>query len=297
LELASDQGLQLSIVHFDHAWRPESGADATWVGALAARLQIAFHLGHAAGPRPTANREQSARRARYGYFQGLIAAGVADRIATGHTQDDQAETVLLRMLRGAGPAGLAGIWPSRPIAVGAAPGTLVRPVLGLSHAALQDWLRARGQIWRDDPSNQDQSLRRNWVRHALMPILRQEVNPALAAGLGTLAEVMRAEEENWAQVMGPLADKVWRVEGVELITMRAELLAFPLAAQRRLLREGVRRLRGNLLRLQFHHVEAVVQALRQGPHPPRHYLLAGVECQLNRREVRLGRPPARSNAL
>lgn len=296
LELAPEQGWQLSVAHYDHGWRADSAADATWVRELASRLQLSFHQGRAIAPRPTSNREQHARRARYGFLQELITAGIVDRVATGHTQDDQAETLLLRLLRGAGPAGLAGILPSRPIGAGAATGTLVRPLLDISHASLQAWLRERDQTWRDDPTNLDRTLRRNWVRQELVPLLSRELNPALGASLGTLAEVMRAEEEYWAQVMGPLADNIWRVEGSQLIATRARLLALPLAVQRRLLREGVRRLRGNLLRLQFHHVEAVVQALRQGPRPPRRYLMSGAVCQVNTREVRLSQP-ARPDAL
>lgn len=298
--LAADHGWQLSVVHYDHGWRPDSGDDATWVGELAARLQLPFHLGNGAALPPRANREQAARRDRHAFFHHLIATGQADCIATGHTQDDQAETVLLRLLRGAGPAGLRGILPSRSLVAGAPPGSppgsplglIVRPLLGLSRSALRSWLEDRGQSWREDPTNLDLSLRRNWVRRELLPMLQGEFNPAIAHSLATLAEVMRAEEEYWAQVTTPLADKLWRVEGHQLIASRTQLQAYPLALQRRLLREGVRRLRGDLLRLQFHHVEVVVQALCLAPRPPRQFLLAGVICHLNARSLRLVRPNA-----
>lgn len=298
--LAADHGWQLSVVHYDHGWRPDSGDDATWVGELAARLHLPFHLGNGAALPPRANREQVARRDRHAFFHHLIATGQADCIATGHTQDDQAETVLLRLLRGAGPAGLRGILPSRSLVAGAPPGSppgpplglIVRPLLGLSRSALRSWLEDRGQSWREDPTNLDLSLRRNWVRRELLPMLQGEFNPAIAHGLATLAEVMRAEEEYWAQVTTPLADKLWRVEGHQLIASRTQLQAYPLALQRRLLREGVRRLRGDLLRLQFHHVEVVVQALCLAPRPPRQFLLAGVICHLNARSLRLVRPNA-----
>lgn len=291
-ELAPAHGWQLAVVHYDHGWRSDSAADANWVADLALRMQAPFHLGVGAALPPSSNREQRARHHRHAFFHQLIATGACDRIVTGHTRDDQAETILLRLLRGAGPAGLAGILPSRPIAAGAPAATLVRPLLGSSRAALRSWLQARGQSWREDPTNQDLSLRRNWVRAELVPLLQGEFNPALDAALATLAEVMRGEEEYWAQVIAPMADNLWHVEGPQLIASRTQLQGLPLALQRRLLREGVRRLRGDLLRLQFHHVESVVQAICRAPQRPRRFPLAGVICHVTARELRLVGPNA-----
>ena len=122
-----------------------------------------------------------------------------EKIVTGHTLDDQAETVLMRVIRGAGLRGLGGIYPR--IAVeddeGEACGEIVRPLLAFRRCELEEYLRAIGQDWREDATNADPSLTRNRVRKLVLPLLEKEFNPAVAENLAELAEIARGEEDYW----------------------------------------------------------------------------------------------------
>jgi len=291
--VAEAWGLQLAVVHFDHGWRSDSAADAVFVAELAAALGLPMHLGHAGAP-PSADIEQVARRQRYAFFQSLIDAGQLTRIATGHTLDDQAETVLLRLLRGAGPGGLAGVLPARDLGSGR-PGQLgavVRPLLWASRAQLRAELNALGQVWRDDPSNLDLSRRRNWVRHQLLPMMTA-ANPALAHRLAATAEVAQAEEAFWAGYLAPLSQRLWTPAGdrghggLAIRARRAELAPLPVAVQRRLLRDGIRRVQGHLRRVDFHGIEAVIAALADAVPRPRRFHCGAVICRLDARLLEL----------
>jgi tRNA(Ile)-lysidine synthase len=131
--------------------------------------------------------EVAGRAARRAFLEDVRGAHRADRIATAHTQDDQAETVLLRLVRGTGRRGLGGIAPRR--------GRFIRPVLGVSRAALRAELRRRGHGWREDATNTDCENPRNRVRHELLPYLERHFNPSARATLGRLAASARSEDE------------------------------------------------------------------------------------------------------
>jgi len=274
-ELAESLGLQLCVAHFDHRWRPESAADAAWVAALAQKLALPFCLGRAPDAPPPGNREQVARRLRYAFLHSLLASGDATRIATGHTADDQAETVLLRLLRGAGATGLAGILPARDGT------TVVRPLLFARRQELRHWLQARRQAWREDPSNVALDRRRNLLRHRFLPELEAAFNPALVERLGTVAELARAEEEFWAAYLVPLRDRFFQPTPQGSRASRADLQALPLAVRRRLLRAAIARLKGDLRQVDFAGIEALVVGLGQSPRHPRLFTVAGVACRLS----------------
>ena len=163
--LAPELRLTLHVVHVHHGLRPEADADAGFVGGLCARLGIPFHLERVAVRRepPWEGLEAEARRARYGAFREVARRVGAQRVATAHTADDQAETVLMRLLEGAGPRGLAGIAPVR--------GIFIRPLLGARRADIEAHLRARGLAWVEDASNSDPRFLRNRIRHEVLPFL------------------------------------------------------------------------------------------------------------------------------
>ncbi len=122
-----------------------------------------------------------------------------DKIVTGHTLDDQAETVLMRMIRGAGVRGLGGIHPRVLVEDddGEISGEIVRPLLGVRRRELEQYLKDLGQTWREDSSNADERFTRNRVRKLVVPLLEQEFNPAVAENLAELAEIARGEEDYW----------------------------------------------------------------------------------------------------
>ncbi len=230
LELRGELGIVLSVVHFNHKLRgAESDADQGFVAGLAREFDLEFHIDgedvgrHAAEERVSV--EAAARELRYGFFRYLLGEDGADvhgpkpdhekapfrgpkgplfhaalaKIVTGHTLDDQAETVLMRMIRGAGLRGLGAIHPRILVEDddGEISGEIVRPLLGVRRRELEQYLKDIGQSWREDSTNTDERFTRNRVRKLLVPLLEQEFNPAVAENLADLAEIARGEEDYW----------------------------------------------------------------------------------------------------
>ena len=195
-ELGEDLGIVLSAGHFHHQIRgAEADADQKFVEDLAAKLQVDFYCGAGNAPQYAAecklSLETAARDLRHQWFADLIKQGKADKIATAHTLDDQAETVLMRILRGTGTRGLAGIASSQTAK------RLVRPLLATTRCEIEEYLKAKGQCWRQDSSNLDLGHTRNRVRHTLIPLLEREFNPAIRQTLSDLADLAQAEGDYW----------------------------------------------------------------------------------------------------
>jgi tRNA(Ile)-lysidine synthase len=196
--LAGELELGLVLGHVHHGLRgADADADEAFVRSLGAALEVpvlerrvaprALRAGGPSRTRPTL--QEAARRVRYDALGEMAAAAGAKRIATAHTLDDQAETVLLRLLRGAGPAGLGGIPERSP------DGRIVRPLLAVSRAEIERFARRRGLVWREDASNRDPAyararLRRDWLRG-----LGEAFNPRWLRAVGDLAEAQRRESE------------------------------------------------------------------------------------------------------
>jgi len=225
-------GVGLSAVHVHHGMRgADADADLAFVEALCARLEVPLHIRHASVPGRIAHSratgqpetiEEAARNLRYDHFRQLIAEGHADSVLTAHTLDDQAETVLMKLLRGAWTEGLSGIHPcllveSSPSSgskltpqgpqikahgpqpadrVPVGTGRILRPLLAVRRADLVAFLESRNQPWRTDSSNADQAFTRNRIRHCILPVLRAE-NPAIDQALANLAELAREDEARW----------------------------------------------------------------------------------------------------
>jgi tRNA(Ile)-lysidine synthase len=212
LDLRSERGIVLSVVHFNHRLRgAESKDDEKFVSELARRYSLEFHCEsaevHAAAVARRQSLETTARELRYDFFRKLLQPDSEDpdkpppldKIATGHTLDDQAETVLMRVIRGTGMRGLGGIFPTVELQdeYDAAVGEVIRPLLAVRRQELQQYLKGLGQPWREDSSNCDPKFTRNRVRQVVLPLLEQEFNPSIAEGLADLAEIARGEEDYW----------------------------------------------------------------------------------------------------
>jgi len=254
LELRPELGTVLSVAHVNHKLRgEESDEDERFVAKLAGQHGLERHVcvapvdgshrpekGSEIGSGISSGIEAAARELRYGFFRQLAREGRVTKIATAHTLDDQAETVLLRIFRGTGIRGLSGIHPRIVFEdQGHAFGELVRPLLGFRRVTLQEFLRQQGQSWREDSSNRDIAFLRNRVRHRLLPVIAEEFGEAAIEHMGELAEIARAEEEQWSGGGGQWpasfeypAPSTRQAASLPL----GPLLALPLAAQRRLVR-------------------------------------------------------------
>ncbi|MGA2964036.1 MAG: tRNA lysidine(34) synthetase TilS [Candidatus Korobacteraceae bacterium] len=255
LELRQELGIVLSVAHVNHQLRgADAERDAAFVAELAQRYGLEFHLAardvRAYAVERKLSLEAAGRRVRYTFFSTLVDERRVDKVATAHTLDDQAETVLLKLLRGSGLRGLAGIHPRLRAKDGHV--WVVRPLLGTTRHEIETYLHRLAQPWREDLSNQDRRFRRNRVRQ-LMPLLEAEHNPGVRMALAQIAELARAEESYWAEKVAEIAPKLVSHASAELVVVDSGLLTSqPLALQRRLLRFAAEQVQ---LKLGFEEVE------------------------------------------
>jgi tRNA(Ile)-lysidine synthase len=200
----AETGIVLSAMHVHHGLRgAEADGDAQFVAELAMQLGVPLRTEHGDVAALAAERgqgiEEAARALRYRVFHDLLASREVDAVVTAHTLDDQAETVLMKMLRGAWTEGLSGIAPVVLVEDnGRGCGRIVRPLLEITRAEVVAYLEGRGQPWREDSTNQELTFTRNRVRHTLLPQLR-EFHPRIAEQLSRMAAVARDEEAWWTR--------------------------------------------------------------------------------------------------
>jgi tRNA(Ile)-lysidine synthase len=253
LALAPRWDLSLSVLHVNHMLRgAESDADEEFVRRLAADLGLPFSCRAVEVAAEPDNLEQAARRARLDFFRDQLAAGAVNKVALGHTRSDQAETVLFRLLRGAGSAGLAGV---RPVA---GDGTLVRPLIDVERSDVLMYLGESGIAWREDSTNRDPSFARNRIRHQLLPELAREWNPGIVGILAQTADWAREEEEYWNREIERIGEEVWLPDRGALVLDLDRLAAHPVAVRRRLVRRAIELTRGDLRTIDFGHVESIL---------------------------------------
>lgn len=280
MELREALGLRLLVVHLNHQLRgAEADADESFVRQLAERLELEVLVRRedVAGRarQGKINVEEAGRQARQEFFASLIANGKAEAVALAHTMDDQAETVLARILRGAGTRGLAGIYPMMEPAPGAGSGRLVRPLLGVRREELRAYLGERQQAWREDASNLDRKRLRNRIRLELL----SQLNPAAVEHLARLADQARQEESFWNAYTEEHFQALVKREGKQYeLGVRSLLEPVPLLASlparqaeeaqravaRRLLRRVLGAVRGDLRRITQTHVESVLRLAEHG---------------------------------
>jgi tRNA(Ile)-lysidine synthase len=194
LDLRARLGIRLLVAHFNHQLRgAESDGDERFVAELAEKQNVEFVAGTedvaAWARKHGCNLEDAARKCRYAFFSELIRDGRITRVCVGHTADDQAETVLAKMIRGTGPAGLAGIYPVTEF--------VTRPMIEIRRAELREFLLREGQNWREDSTNLDESRLRARIRARLLPQLERDFQPAIVSHLNNLSALARDDEEFW----------------------------------------------------------------------------------------------------
>jgi tRNA(Ile)-lysidine synthase len=293
-ERSGELGLVLHAAHLHHGLRgEEADADLAFARALAGELGLAFHearvdtKGEAGKTGETI--EEAARRLRYGWFRELMASGEVDAVATAHTRDDQAETVLAKFLRGAWTEGLSGIHP----VIEFPEGRILRPLLSATRAEVEAYLKAMGQGWREDSSNRHLTFTRNRIRHELLPLL-EGWNPRLREHLAQMAELARDEETWWQSEMARLAPLLvmpgravrggGRAGGDGLALDVAKLAALAPAVRRRLLRYAAEKLGAAP---DFASTEALRALALTGRAGQRCELAQGLRAERTHRELRL----------
>jgi tRNA(Ile)-lysidine synthase len=241
VQLRDELGCILAVVHLHHGLRAaDADADAAFVEQLAAEHSLEFHCKRrdvaALATKEKLSIEAAGRRARLEYFAELQAHGVIDKVATAHTANDQAETVLLKFLRGAGTRGIAGIYPQSvmpPAGILSTHLKLIRPLLDTTRAEVESFLRELNQPWREDATNQSPEFLRNRVRHELLPALARDFNPAIVELLGNTAEIAREEQEYWDAIVRKTLTAIRSGWGQFLFDLKP-FCELPVALQRRI---------------------------------------------------------------
>jgi tRNA(Ile)-lysidine synthase len=305
---SQELGLVLHAAHLHHGLRgAEADGDLEFCRELAAKLEIPFHeasvdtaaaaRADAQSGKPAESIEEAARRLRYAWFRQLLSKTPLDAIATGHTLDDQAETVLAKFLRGAWTEGLAGISPR----LESPEGRIVRPLLGVTHAEIEAYLNALGQPWREDSTNRHLTFKRNRIRHELLPLL-EGWNPRLREHLSQMAELAHDEEAWWQAELARLAAQLilpgrpargggreaGEGSGAGLAIEVGRLAALAPAVQRRLVRHAAQQFGAAL---DFAATEAVRSLALDGRAGQRLALPQGLCAERTARELRLSVAP------
>jgi tRNA(Ile)-lysidine synthase len=252
-------GLSLGVAHVHHGLRPEADGDAEFVRGLAAALGLPFHLAHA-DVRAHRRRaglclEEAARELRYRFLEAAAAAGGYTQIALGHHADDNAETLLLNLLRGGGRRGLAGIPPFRPP-------HYVRPLILARRAEILAYLDCRRIPFRTDRTNADAAFDRNRIRLQVIPELERALNPRVREALGRTAEILGAEEAWLESLTASMFAAARRSRPGGGLALREDALReAPPAARRRIVRRALAEAGGGLRGIGFTHVEQIMGLL------------------------------------
>lgn len=222
-------GLEPVAAHLDHRMRDSAAGDAQWVHGLCTAWQVPL-ISERLPVAPVS--EDDAREARYAFLRRAAAAASADLIATGHHADDQAETVLFRVLRGTGLRGLAGI---APLADG-----ILRPLLPLWREEIEAYARARRLVWRTDETNLEAGPVRNRLRHEIIPLLEERIAPGARRSLVSLAQIAAEAEKALERIAAEAAGQLVKWDGNEPSLARDRLHLYDSAITSRVLRNLLR---------------------------------------------------------
>ena len=261
--LAARFSLKLGIAHLNHCLRGnDSDKEAAFVETLSDRLGLPCHIHkedvHEYRNKNRLSLEEAARRLRYTFLNSVAETNRYNKIALGHHSDDNAELVLMNLFRGSGPLGLSGIPPVRD-------GKIIRPLIKLSRSEIIDFLNLNGLKYVSDASNRDMRYLRNRVRHKLIPLLKTVYNPKISETLNRLSSIMHSEEAWIEEIIHPLFEKsVLDVQDDRIAFSISTLDRLHTAAQRRILRKAILKIKGDLRRIRFVNIDAVLWLLEKG---------------------------------
>jgi tRNA(Ile)-lysidine synthase len=261
--IARDYPLQLAVAHLNHCLRErESDRDAEFVAALAENFDWPFYLEkkdvRAFQRRRHLSPEEAGRQVRYEFYGAVASKEGFNKIALGHHGDDNAELVLMNLLRGSGPLGLSGIAPVRD-------NKIVRPLIRLKRSQILDYISEKKIAFVTDSSNMDPAYRRNKIRHHLIPELKKSYNPAIVDSLNRLGEIMQAEDQWLDDAIEPVfTDCVLNRASDRISLAIPGVSGLDLAAGRRIIRKAIFSIKRDLRRITFLHVDAVLELAKKG---------------------------------
>lgn len=283
---ARNRSWNLVAGHVDHSLRPESAEEAALVRGLCLDLGVEFET-HRIPPEQwltlgSRSPEEPARMLRRRALRQLAARRNADWILLGHTMDDQAETVLLNLLRGSSVRGLAGMDPHR--------WPWLRPLLGVRRPQLREYAKRAGLDWIEDPTNLDDRFARNRLRNSVIPAMESRLDSPVVRVLARTADAMRPVRRHLASLAGEAWKHVCIEQTPSLIRLdRPQLAGYDRAVAEEILRSAVRHMRGTARDLKRAPVAHLARSLGRGG-PAAYALPSGIEARLDSREVRFLRP-------
>ena len=251
-DMREDLRCAFHVAHLDHMLRgEESKADAAYVTGHARKLGLPISVEAIDVRRmimPKESLESGARRIRYEFYERVMASVKADKVAQGHNADDQAETVMMRLLRGSGAQGLSGIPPVRD-------SKFIRPLIEISRSEIDEYLRQLQLTPRQDSSNLSTAYKRNKIRHELMPMLEREYSPNIKHILRQTGDILRAEDDLLTALAREAMDNCVQYPDARTIIIRVSALSrYHLALQRRIFRLSIKMLTGDLRGFDYDHI-------------------------------------------
>ena len=256
LELREKWSFEIFIGHFNHKLRQNAEDDEQFVRDVCHKYSLPLFVGSENVRLYAKNKklsiEEEGRRLRYDFLKKAAARIGEAKIATGHTMTDQAETLLMRLMRGSGPRGLAGIYP-------VVEGKIIRPLIQLEREDIAAYLKRRGIPYRIDESNFDRRFFRNRIRMDLIPYIRNNFEPRIIPQLAKIASILQEEEALLDKLGKEKAQKPILEKNNQVFLDLNSLLSLPLALRRRIVREFIYKLKGDLREISFGDIEAVLR--------------------------------------
>jgi len=255
-ELRQEWALQLALAHFNHKLRQKADEEEQFVRDVSREYSLPLLVGsqdvrsYARGK--SFNLEEAGRKLRYAFLEKSAKEWGASKIATGHTMTDQAETFLMRLLRGSGTRGLGGIYP-------VVEGMVIRPLLQVKREEIEAYLAEQNIFYRIDESNFDRRFFRNRIRLELIPYLREKFDPRIIDHLSQTASILQEEDTLLEKIGKEKAGKAFLRKNDRILLDMRFLSSLPLALRRRILRNFVLEAKGNLRGISFSDVEAVLE--------------------------------------
>lgn len=248
--------LTLFVAHVDHGIRGQlAREDAAFVEAFCKEQGLEFFLKETRVPHLARewglSEEQAGRRVRYEFFEEVRSKVGGHRIATAHHRDDQAETILYNLIRGAGLDGLSGMKPLRD-------GIIIKPLLGISRQEIEDYCHIHGLEYREDHTNEEVIYTRNRIRHRVIPMIEEDFNPNFSQALVRMGDILRDDQEFLNIYSHDIFHRIAQEGDNEIRISLSDFIQCPKAVQSRVLRRGIELLKKNLTGIEYIHIEGVL---------------------------------------